>query len=111
MAAPSRYITRHCRSLHFGASMLSPVISTARWVCAGLYAAIDWQWDASSYDAEGDDNNKAANSCYGRRNDFDASANEDCLIRLAGLTKTKIELYVDTNYLNATMWAHFSWNQ
>ena len=31
MAAPSRYTTRHCRSLHFGASMLSPVISTARW--------------------------------------------------------------------------------
>ena len=31
MAAPSRYTTRHCRSLHFGASMLSPIISTARW--------------------------------------------------------------------------------
>ena len=32
MAAPSWYITRHCRSLQFCAPMLSPVISTARWL-------------------------------------------------------------------------------
>ena len=32
MAAPSWYKTRHCRSLQFCAPMLSPVISTARWL-------------------------------------------------------------------------------
>ena len=32
MAAPSRYITRHCRSLHFCGSMLSPVICLAQWM-------------------------------------------------------------------------------